>query len=93
VLAALPTEAQQSVEEMKVRTFDLLQPLIKSNLIDQQKVSTAIDAAAIMVFNKAKQGAIQKLTPILIGVLAVSGIAAVLGGVAIAQARKARKGE
>jgi hypothetical protein len=92
MLAALPTEAQQSVEEMKERTFDLLQPLIKSNLINQQKVSTAIDAAALMVFNKAKQGATQKLTPILIGVLAVSGIAAVLSGVAIAQARKARKG-
>jgi len=82
------TDAQQSVETLKIHALDLLQPLIKTKIISQEKVTTSIDAAASMVSQQAKAGARKEaLTLFAISILS-SGVAAILGIIAIAQLRK-----
>lgn len=92
---------------LKTNILSVAKPLIDMNLISAAKITNTVDLAMKAIYQEAYQGAIKAadekkpeitreakkaVAPLLIGTIAGSSIAAILGIVAIAQARKARKG-
>lgn len=95
------------IDTLKTNILSVAKPLIDAKLISATKITSTVDVAMRAIFQEAYQGALKAadekkpeiareakraVTPLLVGTIAGSGIAAILGIVAIAQARKARKG-
>lgn len=90
MLSATPTEA------LKTDVLDVIKPLISARLVSKEKVTRTIASAMQAISDQARTGATQgarrQITPLLVGALAVSGIASILAITAIAQVRKTRRG-
>lgn len=87
------------VDVLKTNVLDLLKPLINLKMVDQQKITNAIDVAMAAIYAEATKGAVaaapkikSTIAPLIVGSIAASGVAAIIGIIAIAQVRKMKKG-
>ena len=70
----------------------MMDPLIRSGIVSRAKVESTYQSAMNTIKAEAGTGAKAGVKPLIIASLAASGVAAIIGLIAIAQARKTRKG-